>query len=678
MLYKLSFHNFRAQFRNYFIYYLSMTFGVMMYYCFSAMTYHHPLVQRVDQTVQLSSSMAIASFFVVLILAVFTISANRFFLITRSQEIGLYQLFGMKKRQISLLFIMETLLIGLVSLASGLVLGMLLSRLFSMILLKVMKLSLTADFSISLAAMTQTSKAFLIILLLVSIRLTWLIHRHPLLLLFQKEDSSRMPKPVRLRTYVWGIVGIGLLSIGYYLAVNSYPIAVTTVDPPTTFFTLPFLILFLCILGTIFFFKYTFPLLLVLFSSNKKHYYRDLQMITVGSLRAKLYTTGGTMAAVAVFIGIALAAIGGGAAMFSIGMNSVDVTDPTDYFVAGEQFSEFKELLEASDASIESKVTTQLKLTGAQRVGRFGASLSQNIGLLNLVSLSNYNELRTINPFLEKITLNCPQSTVLLIATQNMFNGLYTYQPDIYLADGTKVTVQAISADYLGKRSLRYDKDTLIVSDAVFEAVSDALEFETISINVTAADSKELAEALEAQLSPTWDYSIYYDFSADQKKITGYLTTVPPAQPAPDQIQIERLNFSSRVYDYRTTRGQMGLLLYIVLFLGILVLIVTGTILALRQFSEAEQERKTYQLLKELGIPMSKIKRLVYQQNLVVFFAPMLIGLLHAFFAVTLFSNFVTNADYRLTYLSCGILVLLYVLFYFITAAHCYRIVSRP
>lgn len=678
MLYKLSFRNFRAQLKNYFIYYLSMTFGVMTYYCFSAMTYHHPLVQRVSQTVQLGPSMAIASFFVVMILAVFTISANRFFLTTRSQEIGLYQLFGMKKRQISLLFITETLLIGLVSLISGLALGVLLSRLFSMILLKAMGLSLAADFSISLATMIQTSKNFLLILLVVSIRSTWMIYRHPLLHLFQKEDDSRTPKPVRLRTYVLGIVGVCLLGVGYYLAANSYQIAVATAEPSSTFFLLPFLILFLCVLGTFFFFKHTLLLLFVLFSKNKKHYYRDLQMITVGSLRAKLHTTGGTMAAVAVFIGIALASIGGGAAMYSIGMNSVDVTDPTDYFVAGEEFSEFKALLEASGASIESQVTTQIKLTGAQHIGRFGTNLNQNVGLVNLVSLSNYNELRSINPFLEKITLAAPQSTVLLIATQNLFNGLYPYQPDVYLADGTKLTVQASSADYLGKRSLRYDKDTLIVSDAIFEEISDALEFETVSINVKAADRQALAQTIEKEMTPTWDYSIYYDFTTDQKKLTGYLTTTPPVSPAADQNQIERLSFSSRDFDYRTTRGQMGLLLYIVLFLGILVLIVTGTILALRQFSEAEQERKTYQLLKELGIPMSKIKRLIYQQNLVVFFAPMFIGLMHAFFAVTLFSNFVTNADYRLTYLSCGILVLLYVLFYFITAAHCYRIVSRP
>lgn len=160
MLYKLAVKSFFRQSRGYLVYFFSLTLSVMIYYSFSAMTYDQSLVRRASQDTSIDGGLSFGGFIITVVLLFFVFSANRFFLNRRQKEIGIYQLFGMNKLQISGIYVLEIMIIGLFACISGILLGIIFSKLFSMILVRMMDMDLTSPFFISIPSVVDTLFAF--------------------------------------------------------------------------------------------------------------------------------------------------------------------------------------------------------------------------------------------------------------------------------------------------------------------------------------------------------------------------------------------------------------------------------------------------------------------------------------------------------------------------------------
>lgn len=104
MIFKLSLKNLKAHVPNYLVYYISMTFAAVVYYCFRAIAYNQPLVAGAGRDIEIKRSLGLGSTLVTIIILGFMLAANRFFIGKRSQEIGLYRLIGLRKSQVSLIF----------------------------------------------------------------------------------------------------------------------------------------------------------------------------------------------------------------------------------------------------------------------------------------------------------------------------------------------------------------------------------------------------------------------------------------------------------------------------------------------------------------------------------------------------------------------------------------------
>lgn len=98
----------------------------------------------------------------------------------------------------------------------------------------------------------------------------------------------------------------------------------------------------------------------------------------------------------------------------------------------------------------------------------------------------------------------------------------------------------------------------------------------------------------------------------------------------------------------------------------------------LKQLSEAQEEILQYQTLKKIGMSMAEIKHSIYFQILMIFLLPIILGTLHAIFAIRLLSLFLDNPGLQLVYIVCGIFIMIYLMFYLLTAKIYNRIVNRP
>ncbi|MDK8540825.1 MAG: ABC transporter permease, partial [Enterococcus faecalis] len=339
MIFKLSLKNLKAHVPNYLVYYISMTFAAVVYYCFRAIAYNQPLVAGAGRDIEIKRSLGLGSTLVTIIILGFMLAANRFFIGKRSQEIGLYRLIGLRKSQVSLIFLVENLVLGFVSL----------------ILAKVMFLEVPSFFYISWRSVIETGVAFAFMILIVCLRSIWMIYRYPLSQLMHQEkigqiNYSRLTKRRQLR----GILGPICLLAGYFIAFDFRNLATGIVykqlndsldiSIPMIITLTPFIILGLCVVGTYLFFRYTMYFIIRLFNHRKKWYYQDLRMITLGNAKRYLFKSSKTLTGLTLLIATALSGIGVMVFVYTISMHTVNSDGPVDFLVSQESYPKLKKV----------------------------------------------------------------------------------------------------------------------------------------------------------------------------------------------------------------------------------------------------------------------------------------------------------------------------------------------
>ena len=687
MIFKLAKKNLKGQFLNYLVYFVSMTFAVVVYYCFSAITYNRTLLRRAGQDIHIDGAMNFGGVLVIIMILGFMFSANHFFLSKRKKEIGIYQLIGMRKSKISFLFFTETLILGACSLISGLFLGIIFSKLFSMVLAKAMFLQVDSLFSLSVPSMIQTSIIFVFMLLFVSVRSAFLIYHYQLNKVFDQSEKKAINENQVTKTSIFlSFLGLFLLFLGYSLAYNIIEAIMILLKSNLSIegaVFLPLFILFVCLLGTYLFYKYTIYML-VFFFSKTKYAQRHLNMLALGNTKVHIQRGRKRLYAITIFVATALTMIGGATSFYTINMRSVNVTDPVDFIVSENHFVQMNQIIQSKNqAKIETNVRLNYKLTGAKLQYRVGNSASKDFtDLVNILSLSNYQEYSQINPYLKEITLKSEKSTVVLDNEQNLLSGLVTYQTPVDLAAGIDLVVQSVQGDYLGQILMRYNVPTLIVSDQTFSQIQTGIEYNLMAFNLAAENEEELVNTITDQVKPDWQAPVLFNYQWVNDQVEGSIEKGSEENIENNQIddnkkEVWQLNYTSRFPDLRYQRRIMGLFIYVAIFLGVLAFIISGSVLMLQQFSEAENEKKSYDLLKKIGVPKKQITRLVYQQNSIVFFPPMIIGILHAVFAILILSKVISSSGYWLAYFACGLLILVYLFYFFLTSAIYSRIVHK-
>ena len=140
MLFKLSIKNMKKSIKDYAIYFLTLVLGVAIFYMFNSLDSQQAMLQVSESTrtiIQLMISvLGYVSVFVAVILGLLIVYANNFLINRRKKEFGIYMTLGMDKKQISKIILIETVLVGIVSLVVGLIIGIFASQFMSILVAK--------------------------------------------------------------------------------------------------------------------------------------------------------------------------------------------------------------------------------------------------------------------------------------------------------------------------------------------------------------------------------------------------------------------------------------------------------------------------------------------------------------------------------------------------------------
>ncbi len=674
MLTKISWRSFLRQYRDYSIYFICMMLAVMIYYSFGAMTNDQPLVQRAQPDIQISYVLSLGNLFMLIILAGFMLSANRFFVVKRYREIGLYQLFGLRKSRIILQFVMENFIMNILAFISGIVMGIIFSKFFSMILIKAMDLELASHFFISLPSIYATMIVFFWIYLVIAGQNVWLIYRHQLIDLFEAKSQKTIRKmPATVWTGIFGTTGLIFLVGGYWLSFFSrdYMIRyISATDKYGIVFWLPLLVLILCIVGTYLFYRFSLKALFEGLRRLRRRSYQKLRFYAYGNGRFQMLNNWRSLAFATLATAAAITVIAGAISVISIRSQILFNSNPTDFQIRGEDTGKLARAITETGGKVEDQTLLNFKVTVAHTTRRFlHNDESQQEQLYDLLTEDEYAAFSRQHPALPKIQLKNDQEAVLFDYEYNIFRNLTTVDRKFLLPNGQSVQVTRIHPDYLGDAELRYGGGVLVVKRSVYQKAS-GLTYPIAMVDAKMPKNRTWSQKLGESLTTGWGDEIRYKYQYLGGHLTAEFVKGAVANPAddPDTLSYNRLNFTSRYRELRRFRRESGIFVYVAIFVGMTVSVTTAGIMMLRQFSQMGNERQNFLLLKKLGISRGAIRGLIYRQLAWVFWPPVILITGHSCFAIHLWAQFIHSDAYWLAYLFCLVMALLYVIAYLITA----------
>ena len=285
---KMAFKNVKKSFKDYTIYFLTLTLAVCIFYSFNSIESQKAMMEMNASSAEYMEALSIiisyVSVFVAFILGSLIIYANNFLIKKRNKEMGIYMTLGMSKNRISRILILETLIVGVFSLISGLIVGLLVSQGLSVLVAKLFDFKMSGyTFAISTSAIGKTILYFGIMFILVMIFNSFVISKYKIIDLLtasRKTEEIKFKNPiVYLVTFILCVIS---LAVAYKFVLE---VGIEGIEDPKFITSIG-----LGILGTVLFFFSLAGFILYVVKKNKKVYFKGLNIFIVKQINSKVNT----------------------------------------------------------------------------------------------------------------------------------------------------------------------------------------------------------------------------------------------------------------------------------------------------------------------------------------------------------------------------------------------------
>ncbi len=622
MLCKLALRNVRRSVRDYTLYFLTLFFGVCVFYVFNSLENQWVMralmenSRNVDYAGAIVRLIDLVSVFVTAVLAFLILYANHFLLRRRKRELGLYLLLGMEQRQVAFLLFLETLVIGLAALAAGLVLGVLLAQVLAAFTASLFQVRVEEfTFLFSWQGVGKTALYFGGIFLLVMLFNSLTVARQRLIRLLEsaKKNQELKLRSVRVSVVLF-LLSLALLGAAYALLLRRGLLQVDRIFA---------LMLVLGTLGTLFFFRSLSGFLLRLVQRHKRLYLRDLNLFVLRQFSARITTNYLSMTVVCLLLLLAI-----GTTACSVGVNNtvednVDRDAPLDMTLRLEDYyydftpELFTQALSASgfppEEHLESyaavtRYMLSIPLTEPVEVGS-QAYVLENI-LTYAMSLSDYNALLALQGA-EPLTLE-PGTYGIAWGTEedDVLRELWAGGAAVTLGAGSYIPAPAAQREGAYCTSGIPLSPMLLLPDGVLET----LDRETVVERFLYLAGNYRPQNRDGAEDALWGAS---------DRLSDRLFQVSDSSGF-------GLLLNTRQDIYMETMGTKLLVLFLGLYLGIIFLVTSAAVLALQQLSQAADNLARYRILARLGADEKMRDRSSDIQVLLAFLLPLSLAVVHA------------------------------------------------
>lgn len=664
MLFKISLKNIKKSFKDYAVYFFTLILGVAIFYVFNAIDSQTVLLDVTTSTKEIIKMMTNilsgVSVFVSFILGFLIIYASRFLIKRRNKEFGIYLTLGMSKRKISMILFFETLFIGILSLAVGLGLGVLLSQFMSLLVANMFDADMTKfAFTFSSSACIKTLIYFAIMYLLVMVFNTINISRCKLIdLLHSRKKSEKVKMKNPILCVIVFIISCTILGYAYYLVTAG----VKTLDTVDKIF-IP--IILGCV-STFFIFWSLSGLLIKIFTSMKNTYYKGLNSFTLRQFSSKINTTVFSTTIICLMLFITICVLSSALSIKNSLTSELNKLTPVDIEISKNINLEDLEQGYTNDGVIDTlnKYNFDLNSKLKDKI-EFNYYRSADLTLKESLG-STYETTKSTYPFMNFDN----QEKVIRLSDYNKIAKLYgnkefTLNDDEYIIIADFGSMVSIRNEALKKKeSLNIFGHNLVpkyteCQDVFIQIASNHINDGIIIVSDNVVNEKYLSHNV-----------IVANYKADNKD---------GKQEIEDEINKAMKGMYSKTFiTYNTkidiTDASVGLgamVTFIGLYLGIIFLISSAAILALKELSESTDNKERFRMLRKLGTDEAMINKALFRQIGIFFMFPLLLAIVHSFFGIRfcmkILETFGSEKMLSSVFMTAGFIILIYGGYFLIT-----------
>ena len=612
MLFKLSLKNIKKSFKDYAIYFLTLVLGVAIFYVFNAMDSQQAMLELNDAEKEIIGLMneflGGVSIFVAIVLGFLIIYASRFLIKRRKKEFGIYLTLGMGKRDVSKILLMETFIIGIISLVAGLIIGIIASQFMSIVVANLFEADMSEfTFVFSKAAAIKTIFYYVIIYLIVMIFNVFAVTKYKLIDLL---NASKKGEKIKVRSLglsvVIFLIAAVILGVAYYFATQR-------LDSLDLFGTS----IILGIIGTFLLFFGISGFILKLVQSNKKLYLKNLNIFILRQINSKVNTTVFSMSIICLLLFFTITIF---SSAWSINMslkNDLQYGTPADVLVYTYSDAEGK-----TAKNILTKVGYNL-----DNFAEYTESYTYGFDTVTVGSL--------LTPILNDVQKDYPNLLVdnwLPVMTISDYNKIasfygnqtYTLNEDEFI----------LVADY--EQMLQYENKalakgvTIQIGDKTLhnkykECVEGLLQMSGNKANTGIVVVPDDIDISSSEITKNF---LAANFKGDKDEANSELMSYM------DEINGEGAVADTKIDIYTASTGLRAIMIFIGLYLGIIFLISSAAILALKELSDSSDNKEKYGMLRRIGVDDRKLNKALFIQIGIFFMLPLLVAIIHSVFGI--------------------------------------------
>ena len=715
MLCKLAWGNVRRAGRDYLVYLLTLTLGVTVFYAFNTISMQVDIAGIDEEGLAqvMGSMLGYLTYFLAGVMAFLMVYANNFIMKRRKKEFGLYQVLGMGRGRVATIMALETVIVSVVAFVAGIVLGVGLSQLMTFFTASLFKTQIANfHFFFSVHAFNLTLACMLVMFVLTLLLNLRAVRRTKLIELMgaeRRNESIKTRNPwIAIAIFAVGVVLVG---VAYYrLLRDGFPLTATDSKLQEAMNQFGITTAMVTV-GTFALFWGLSGMLIKLLQSLRGVYWRGLNMFIVRQLAAKVNTVCFSMGVIAMLLFLAITSVTCGMSIANVMNENLERYTPADMsqtyvYYTPDTLGYYKEYVNPSEAdrmvladttvdlypawhgkdkSADNNDETGKKVNIADVAGEhvqidsylsypfggsspsvsagemcktmgeklpkaFGGSKPDAIGLF-VTPASQYNKLRQmmgeepVSIGRDQYLLTCDMGGELI--------DLYTK----YMAGGHALT---LGGHTLKPATDKSDEDTAAIANSAMGSnpgtvvVADEL---LSQLNLQPYSSSLLVNYKQGMDTTEVDESIEYTV-LDNLLVDG-------KEPGSWGIFITR----SEMY---TQAAQMnGLISYLAIYIGFVLVVACAAILSIQQLSNVADGSRSYRVLAQIGCDDRQIRHSVMAQQAVFFLFPLAVGLAHSFVAlkviielVSIFGNMSIGGTVGLT---CAIFLAAYGGYFLVT-----------
>jgi len=635
--------NLKKNIKYYYLYIFALVFSVSLYFSFVTLQYD-PSMDAAGNTVKGAAAIKAASLLLVAIVSIFLLYANTIFIKRRGKEIGLFQLIGMTKSRIFRLLTLENFILYFLSIIIGIFIGFSFSKVTVMILFKVTGVAAITKLHFSTEALVQTIIVFCIIYIFIMLMNYIFIKRQTILSLFRITSSTQARvKKMSVWEIIIGIVGIVFIISGYFISSKLFSGSFQTMN---MLFMAMISILSLVIIGTYLFYKGSVSFLFNLIRKKKNGYININQVLSLSSIMFRMKSNSILLTIITTVSALAIGLLCLSYISYYSAEKTAKETVPADFtFAHSEDAEAFSKLLNKQEIAYKE-----------ERIPVIQADFNVKNILNDIPGESTLDSTKMQLPVISEEYVKGVSLSKEEVAFTRYSSALEKF---INLKSKGTISIlvngSSLSLNYVGQ------KDLFLIP---YTFTSGGLPTVIVDSSVFHLLEKNMDESIQ---TPS---TLYIGMTINKNN------ELVAADKLYQQLAFEGYDTISRYDRIQSQKEMMGLTMFIVGFLGLTFLITSGCILYFKQMDEGEEEKYTYTILRKLGYTQNDLLNGIKIKQLFNFGIPLLVGLLHSYFAVQSGWFFFGTELWAPMFIVMGLYAVLYSIFGILSVAFYKKIIA--